>query len=445
TWKTTYPSPKGEGFTDPLSGTLKLQSAKLEDILNIGVLNKTMINLLQDPLTHLPNWQQLQKDLKSHPPAKFALLNIRSFSDYNLTFGLPMGDKILLVTGQVLASLESKIERAYHLYADIFALFLPKDQTVDYLQLVQTIQDQLNAQTSQDFHIELYLSYCEHCHDPLPKAQYGLIEAKKLQQTAVDSSTISQGLMATVQKHLSWKQKVEMAMNDARMIAVYQPLLNLRSNKVDKYECLMRIENEDSSLASPAEFMPVLEKMFLYHEGTARMLQFAFHTFSQRPEQFSINLSHSDIKNPNLLPMLERLANTYPGTAQKCVVEFLETEELIESKSFSTFLQQCKTLNIQTAIDDFGTGYSNFKYLFSLPIDFIKLDGSLTQNMHDPKIYTLCKHTTKMAHEMGMQVVAEFVSSGEILDKVRSLEIDYAQGYQIGKPEKMLLMPQIFS
>jgi len=424
---------------------LKIQSAKLENILNIGVLNKTLINLLQDPLTHLPNWQQLQQDLKSQPPAKFALLNIRGFSDYNLTFGLPMGDKILLVTGQVLSSLERKIEQAYHLYADIFALFLPKDQTIDYLQLVQTIQDQLNAQTSQEFHIELYLSYCEHCHDPLSKAQYGLIEAKKLQQTAVDASTIGQDWMTTIQKHLSWKQKVEMAINDGRLIAVYQPLLNLHSNKVDKYECLMRIENEDSSLASPAEFMPVLEKMFLYHEGTARMLQFAFHTFSQRPEQFSINLSHTDIKNPNLLPMLERLANTYPDTAQKCVFEFLETEELIESKSFSTFLQQCKNLNIQTAIDDFGSGYSNFRYLFSLPIDYIKLDGSLTQNMHDPKIYTLCAHTTKMAHEMGIQVVAEFVSNGDILDKVRSLEVDYAQGYEIGRPEKKLLMPQIFS
>jgi EAL domain-containing protein (putative c-di-GMP-specific phosphodiesterase class I) len=418
-------------------------AAALENAIKTKIFGIELYNIYTDPLTDAFSRLKLLKDLKSHHPEKFALINISDFSGINVTFGPEIGDEVLKSLSHILRN-QPEITHVYHLYADTFALQLLPNTTLTYRQLIERCETLLAQQGKFEFHIDLYIAYCEHCEKPLMSCEYGLLHAKKLKQSVINADGLSQSLHAEIEKRLSWTQKIKTGLADDRLILVFQPIKNLHTQQIEKYECLMRLKDENGELVPPSEFLPVLEKMFLYHEATRQVLWMAFQTFKDRPENFSVNLSLTDVKNPDLLPFLKGLADAYPETAQRCVIELLENEAFENTVEVESFIQHCKTLGFKIAIDDFGSGYSNFAYLFQLPIDFIKLDGSLIQNLTDPKIRTLCAHVVEMAHEMNIQVIAEFVSSAERLTAVESIDSDYAQGYEIGKPEPVLLEPEVF-
>jgi len=105
------------------------------------------------------------------------------------------------------------------------------------------------------------------------------------------------------------------------------------------------------------------------------------------------------------------------------------------------FFSEMKDFGVKTALDDFGSGYSNFAYIFSLDLNYIKIDGSITQKiLQDKKMRILLDTIVKMAHSINMRVITEFVSSKEILEYIKEMNIDYAQGYYIDKPKEEIFL-----
>jgi len=100
------------------------------------------------------------------------------------------------------------------------------------------------------------------------------------------------------------------------------------------------------------------------------------------------------------------------------------------------FFSEMKDFGVKTALDDFGSGYSNFAYIFSLDLDYLKIDGSIIQKIEDEKMKSLLNTIVKMAHSIDMKVIAEFVSNEEIFNYIKEIDIDYAQGYYIDKPKE---------
>ena len=110
---------------------------------------------------------------------------------------------------------------------------------------------------------------------------------------------------------------------------------------------------------------------------------------------------------------------------------------MTDLKEVSKFIKRVKEYGVKIAIDDFGSGYANFSYIFSLNLDYIKLDGSIVQKViQDEKMRVLIETVVKMAHSLDMEVIAEFVSSRQIFNFVKKLGVDYAQGYYVGRPEE---------
>jgi EAL domain-containing protein (putative c-di-GMP-specific phosphodiesterase class I) len=120
--------------------------------------------------------------------------------------------------------------------------------------------------------------------------------------------------------------------------------------------------------------------------------------------------------------------------------EIVESEKLRSTIKVINFVKKIRLIGAKVALDDFGSGYSNYEQLRDLEVDYLKIDGSLIRDiMTDRNSEIFTKSIINVAHDLGIQTIAEFVSSEEILEKVKTLGIDYVQGYHIGKPALNLL------
>ncbi|MEA1916680.1 MAG: EAL domain-containing protein, partial [Campylobacterota bacterium] len=149
----------------------------------------------------------------------------------------------------------------------------------------------------------------------------------------------------------------------------------------------------------------------------------------------SVNLSMEDIENSNTLEMLFNRFEKFEYN-NLITIELLETEEFKNYDAVLEFCKKIRSYSITIALDDFGAGYSNFSHILNLPVDFIKIDSSLISNIdRDVHSRLMVETIVSLAHKMGVKTIAEFVSSQEILDIIKELNVDYAQGYHMGRPE----------
>jgi EAL domain-containing protein (putative c-di-GMP-specific phosphodiesterase class I) len=170
------------------------------------------------------------------------------------------------------------------------------------------------------------------------------------------------------------------------------------------------------------------------------MIYESFKYFEDKEYDFSINLALSDIENYNTINFLKNILSNYPDVAKRCTIELLENEAVKNFKLVNNFFREMSQYGVKTALDDFGSGYSNFAYVFSLELNYIKIDGSIIQKiLVDEKMGILVKTVVEMAHSLRMKVIAEFVSEKDIFDIVKKLGVDYAQGYFVGKPEEAII------
>jgi EAL domain-containing protein (putative c-di-GMP-specific phosphodiesterase class I) len=144
-----------------------------------------------------------------------------------------------------------------------------------------------------------------------------------------------------------------------------------------------------------------------------------------------------DIENDRTLEMLYSKFDEFEYN-HNLTIELLETEEFKDYKRVYDFCVKVRSYGIKIALDDFGSGYSNFSHVLNLPIDYIKIDSSLISNIdRDLNSQLMVSTIVGLAHKLKIHTIAEFVSSKEILDVVKSLNVDFAQGYYIGKPQEI--------
>jgi EAL domain-containing protein (putative c-di-GMP-specific phosphodiesterase class I) len=224
----------------------------------------------------------------------------------------------------------------------------------------------------------------------------------------------------------------------------FQPILDIKTNHIEKYETLMRIRKEDGTYYMPSEFLHVAKHSKIYSKLSMSLIQKAFETFQISSNSFSINLSFLDMTNPITTTfILEKLEEFNVGPW--VIFEILESDGIENYDAVIKFIDKVKAYGAKIAIDDFGAGYSNFERLTELRVDFIKIDGSLIKNLDkNEEMKVIVKTITSFAKELGIRTIAEYVHSQEILASVQELGIDYAQGFFIGHPAPMLLSTTSF-
>ncbi|MEN8670143.1 MAG: EAL domain-containing protein, partial [Ketobacter sp.] len=151
---------------------------------------------------------------------------------------------------------------------------------------------------------------------------------------------------------------------------------------------------------------------------------------------FAINLSGISFRNPNLYDEIARKLNHYGVNPEEIIFEITETSAVEDAVSTAEKMRDIKKLGCKFALDDFGVGFSSLYHIKQLPIDLVKIDGSFVRHLAtEAEDRALVKAVVEVSKVFGLTTVAEFVENQEILDILRELGVDYAQGYHISKPE----------
>lgn len=233
---------------------------------------------------------------------------------------------------------------------------------------------------------------------------------------------------------LEVKQLLHDSIVNNTIVPIYQQIYMKNGEK--KHEVLMRIvdPHDESTLISPAIFLDIAKKYGYYSEISTILIQKALDKVIKKDFIFSINFSYADMRNNILLDIIEkRIIDNDIG--KKLIFEIVESDNLDDIAIVKSFIYRFRKYGIKIAVDDFGSGYSNFAYIFSLSPDFIKIDGSLIENiLQNNNMFILVETIVDFAHKLNIEVIAEFVSTQEIYDVLIDLGIDGFQGYYIQKP-----------
>jgi EAL domain-containing protein (putative c-di-GMP-specific phosphodiesterase class I) len=283
--------------------------------------------------------------------------------------------------------------------------------------------------------LRLYGSVGKKTRHILEHCEFGLSASKEHYGIIVDTDKMDREEIQSYAEKFSFGQHLRLAFLDKRIYPHIQPILNLRTNQIDHYEVLMRIENEDGSIMLPQEFLPTLKKMYLFPEVTKYIIQKSFELFEKHPYDFSINITYADIVDESIRTFIATLIKENPQTARRCTFELLENEAVHNLDEVNNFFAFLHRNGLKIALDDFGTGYANYDTILQLDIDMIKIDGSLINSMaSDHKSRIIVESIVAIARTSNAKVVAEWVRDAEILALVKEIGIDYAQGFHIGKP-----------
>ncbi|WP_052502691.1 EAL domain-containing protein [Halarcobacter anaerophilus] len=406
--------------------------------------NRSKLNDLfkNDPLTGLGNRVSLINHLAKKSKGVLALINIDRFKEINDSFNHKTGDEVIKIFANRLFNYFAEKDcKLYRVQADIIAIYSQNKSKDKIIKELETFMD-LNSKKAYEVEdTKFLLTYtCGVASDSenlLTFADIALSEAKnkKVKIKEYDSSMKS---IEKFKNNLQWVEKLHKAITEDRIIAHYQPIYNYKTGKIEKYEALMRLV-EDDKIIYPNEYLGIAKRTKLYPELTYKMVEKVINKFSNINKEFSLNLSVEDLMNEELMTYIFDFAQQ-KKIFHKMVLEIVESEEIEDSDYITKLLEKFKEKGCKIAIDDFGSGYSNYDYLIKLQADYIKIDGSIIKHiLEDERTQNLVKSIVSFAKKSNMKVIAEFVSSKEIDELLRKLGVDYAQGFYYGKPLEDLI------
>ncbi|MEK6796250.1 MAG: bifunctional diguanylate cyclase/phosphodiesterase [Spirochaetota bacterium] len=401
-----------------------------------------MAQAFTDTLTDLPNRAKLVIDISAAPRSILILANIDDFKEVSF-FGNDVGDFILRELGKKLAHLIGNDPiRLYHLHADEFGLLADAELTLAQVDERVSLYHKVIENTffrfnDQSLNIGITFGIAEGRENLIEKAAMALTSAKRLKRSHLMFSD-SDNLAAAYRTNMEWMKRFKDAMVEHRVMPYFQPIVNNRSGIPEIYECLVRIDDGDGTVASPGEFLEAARRAKLYGFLTRTMIRRSFDFFKDRTESFTINFSYADIEDVTTMAFLKTNIRNY-GIGPRFIIEMTESERFEDFNRVLAFVKDMKDLGCRLAIDDFGAGYSNYEYIIRLNADYVKINGALIADIdHDIGAYTLVKTIGKFSEQLDIRSIAEYVESQSIYEIVRALKIDYSQGYYFGKPAPVI-------
>jgi len=395
-----------------------------------------------DVLTGLGNRYKLLSDINESESPALGIINIDNFSHINDFYGHEVGDQVIREFAQKLSQTKESIKcNLYHMSGDEFVVLYKstsKELFLDHISLMERKLSNTEIPLGDDFVIfnfSIGISF-ESKERILATADMALKIAKKSNKgLIIYKDEIS--LDTEYQNNLKWKKIIKKAIDGDSVIPVFQPIVNNTTMVWEKYESLVRIEDEDK-LISPFFFLEISKKTRHYSNITRIMIEKSFKAFRDNASEFSLNLTIEDILNKEISNYLIDILKEY-NIGHRVVFEIVESESIENFEAVLAFIATVKKYGCKVAIDDFGTGYSNFIYLVRLNPDYIKIDGSLIRDIcTNDTTELVVKNLVSFAKDLGMKTIAEFVENEAIFLKVKELGIDYSQGYYFSEPKREL-------
>ncbi|WP_297440693.1 EAL domain-containing protein [Sulfurimonas sp.] len=400
---------------------------------------KILYKLTTNEITGVPNRVALSQKLDIPGTKSLVVVDIDDFGVFNENYGFTFGDKLLQVFAKFLIKKYTPRMDVFHLQANTFALLCYEEAERDIEDCVKDIKEEIAQHPFKVKENSLYLTatlgvVLKDTGNIIQKAELALKEARYYGKNRLYQYSEDLHIIKTIQANSMWSKKLRDAFKEKRVHAYFQPIQDIQTKKIQKYEALVRLECE-GKIYSPFEFLGAA----LYSGQIFDIFKFMFETVCQKVQEtnahFSLNLSEYDLKIPALTKFIHATVSKYNISPSHITLEILEDTSISHDKKIQDLINGLHDDGFLIAIDDFGTRCSNFAQLHNLKIDYIKIDGEFIKNIpEDKNAQIITKTILNFAHQANIPVIAEYVCSDKVYAYVEALGVEYAQGYHIAAP-----------
>ena len=420
----------------------------VQPILNPAGEVEEYISLRHDITAIMSDKKQLFDFLEANRLSVLILVQIEDYPILEKFYDKASVGKIEDTFGKVMLYLMPNrwsFQRVYNLENGLYAFAIDrrscqakKEEIHEVLeQFLANVKEHIVKIDSIEYDISVICSFTYGIFKVFEDAKIGIDHAIQSKQPIVYADGLSGIEYDNALKNMETIHIIKTAIDAGKIISYFQPIVNNTTQKVEKYESLVRLITEDGQLLTPAYFLETAKKGRYYTKITKIVLDNSFAALYKIPNaSISINLSMHDIEREEVTRYILNLLNQHREEAHRIIFELLESEEIKDFLRIKKFIHAIKAQGVKIAIDDFGTGYSNFERLLSYEPDILKIDGSIIKNIQNNKLNQHIVETMVLfAKKQNLTTVAEFVETEEIYEIVRDMEIDYSQGYYFGRPE----------
>lgn len=435
-----------------------------------GLLYKQLSKLaILDSLTNLYNRRYFDQQLnqewhrlkRTSSPLSLILCDVDCFKSYNDTYGHQLGDECLQQIAQAIATAIKRPGDVLTRYGgEEFAVILPEtpefgaikvaeDMRVAVKELnIPHLNSSVNSVVTISVGVASIIPNAENNPELLLKAaDLSLYQAKERGRDCI--TVYSDPIFSFKERQeqtICWVKRLRQALKENLFSLYAQPIAPLEVDDQKKYfEILLRLTDEEDEVISPGAFLDVAERNFLMTDidtwvvnsllGHLTSCPPSRNSFDWQNYRFSINLSGASLNSESFLEFLLQKLTDYHLPAHLFCFEITETVAVSNLTRVAKFIKSLKNLGCSFALDDFGTGMSSLTYLKNLPVDYLKIDGSFIKGLNNNKASrVMVEAINHIAEGIGLKTIAEFVENQTILDAVRKLKVDYAQGFHLGRP-----------
>jgi predicted signal transduction protein with EAL and GGDEF domain len=459
---------------DPVELKARLRAG--ERILQLQ--DKLVHDARHDPLTQLPNralylekLSQCMQQAKRSSDYKFAVLfvDIDHFKDVNDNFGHAVGDQLIVQVSkkltssirqvspeQPLANLEGSMrllgsDILARFGGDEFAILLDNIRDVsDPVRVAERIQQKFASAmlisghellASASIGIAVSASGYSAAGDMLRDADTAMYRAKALGKSRYEICDPAMHRRAV--GRLNLENDLRKAIERDELRVHYQPIVSLRDCSISGFEALVRWQRTDTGLAMPGEFISVAEDTglilsignWVLREACRQMRDWHLQFPTEPPFTVAVNVSAKQFAHPGLIGQVDQILRETSLDPRSLELELTESIAMREVERTIGVLDKLKAVGVRVSIDDFGTGYSSLSYLHRFRSDTLKIDRSFISQMGQrSESSQIVQAIITLAHNMGMEVVAEGVETAEQSSQLKSFACEYAQGYFFSKP-----------
>ena len=449
------------------AGTLLEMGLVLEDFTERKALEDQLAHrAFHDSLTGLPN-RALFRDRLVHALSRakrqaeqgqvggVALLyiDLDDFKRFNDSLGHAAGDQLLVGVAERIAARLRLGDTFARFGGDEFAMLLEDLEDVGYAaDVAERIKRDLSAPFEVDGHEAVVTTSIgivmaapgeagkDYAEELMRRADIAMYRSKGegKDRHEVFSSSMNHSL-----ERLGLEEDLRGAIEREEFRVHYQPQVLISTGQTVGFEALLRWEHPERGPLAPSEFIPLAEDTgliiplgrWVLAEACRRGRIFREQISPEAPLRMFVNLSARQFRHPELVEEVSAALTETGMDPHDLALEITESVMMGERSTARGILWALKDLGLTLVMDDFGTGYSSITYLKSFPVDILKMDGSMVEGIdEDPENRAIVSATTRLAHALGLEVVAEGVETAGELDELRSVGCDFAQGYYWQRP-----------
>jgi diguanylate cyclase (GGDEF)-like protein/PAS domain S-box-containing protein len=391
------------------------------------------------------------EDNNSVPQHVLAFLDIDQFKVVNETCGSVAGDLLLKQVSAMIKKHVRKSDIVARLSGDEFGIIMPFFEMERALQTIQKIiidiQHAGYVWNEQEYLVTASIGVMafgrmsDEYADYYSKVTTACFLAKKNGGNQYHFIDENDEKVKAQQVSMEWVSGIIEGFSEDRFCLYVQPIVSIdREERYTHYEVLIRYIAPDGTVVSPNDFLPPAERYNLIERIDSWVVSNIISWLQEHQPRlsdimFSVNLSGRSIGSQTFHKFLrDSLSESRIDIKQLCF-EITETAVVDNVEKSVEFINSIKELGAKFSLDDFGTGLSSFSYLKQFPVDYLKIDGEFVRDIiEDDKSYVFVRSMTEVGHCLDMEVIAEFVESDTMFNKLREANVDFIQGYQVGKP-----------